>query len=119
MEELDYDAPRDPWDFTIEGVKVSWVPELPFLKSDGSEDGNRIIDNIERFIENQWETEDGFFKIPPTGPVLLKSIASPYAVLYAILYIYGEDRDLLSFSENAPKWTDMDPIEPGSEDVVE
>lgn len=54
--------------------------------------------------------------VPPTGPDLLNSTASPYSVLFAIMAIYGDTPELISFSENAPKWTDIDPVEPGSED---
>ena len=116
MDEIDYNAPIDPWTFSIEGVQCSWKPEHPFLESDGSEDVDRIIKNIHIFLDIQWETKDGMFSVPPSGPHLMKSPASPYAVLYAILSIYGDEPDLISFSDNAPKWTDIDPIEPGTEE---
>jgi hypothetical protein len=113
MDEINYNAPIDPWDFSIEGVKCFWTPEYPFLTSDGSEDGSLIIENITKFLDDQWDFEDGMFNIPPTGPALYKNVSSPYAVLYAILYIYGDEPELISFSENAPKWSYIDPDDNG------
>ena len=121
MDEIDYNELTDAWDFSIEGVKCFWKPEAPFLTSDGSEDGNLIIENITKFLDRQWGDENDMFRIPPTGPSLYKSIASPYAVLYAILYIYGDEPDLISFSESAPKWSDIDPTpdDPEIEDYTD
>lgn len=120
MEELDidYDAPIDPWTFSIEGVQCSWSPEYPYISSDESDVGNTIIQNINNFLDMDEEDDlkEERIVVPPTGPDLLNSTASPYSVLFAIMAIYGDTPELISFSENAPKWTDIDPVGPGSED---
>ena len=118
MDDINYNALIDAWDFSIETVKCFWKPEDPFLTSDGSEDGSLIIENITRFLEDQWEFEDGMFNVPPTGPALYKSVSSPYAVLYAILTIYGNEPELISFSDNAPKWDNLDPTDETSEQAI-
>jgi len=113
LDQINYNALREAWDFSIEDVKCFWKPEFPFLTSDESEYGPLILKNITDFLEHQWEDEIGMFRIPPTGPSLCKSVASPYAVLWAILAIYGDEPELVSFSDNAPKWEDIDPTPEG------
>lgn len=114
--EYPYDDWSEIWTFIIEGTEISWVPYNPYLIGDGSEDGSHIISQIENFINSTRERSDGTFLIPPSGPALLKSIASAYTVLYAVVSIYGLDPEIISFSDNAPKWSDLDPKDSDDEE---
>jgi hypothetical protein len=107
--EYPYDDWSEIWTFIIEGIEISWVPYNPYLMSDGSEDGVHIVSQIETFIDSIRSEPDGTFLIPPSGPALLKSVSSAYTVLYAVASIYGLDPTIVSFSDNAPKWSDLDP----------
>jgi hypothetical protein len=107
--EYPYDDWSEIWNFIIEGVELTWIPRSPYLKGDGSDDGYHIISQIEQFIDSIRSKPDGTFLIPPSGPALLKSISSAYTVLFAIASIYGLDPKIVSFSDNAPKWSDLDP----------
>lgn len=99
------------WSYTIEGSKVSWTPAAPFLLSDGSEGGDLMVEQLNRFINQIWEDKDNLFKFPVSSILLYKHASAPYTVLYAIASIYGVDPEIVEFSKNAPKWSDFDPEE--------
>ena len=114
--EYPYDEWSEIWNFIIEGVEITWTPRPPYLIGNGSDDGDHIIFQIERFIDSIRSKSDGTFLIPPSGPELLKSVSSAYTVLFAIASIYGLDPEIVSFSDNAPKWSDLDPKDDDEED---
>lgn len=98
-----------PWSFTIEDAKVNWSTAAPFLQSDGFDDSDLVVEELNKFINRIWEDKDNLFKFPVSSILLYKHASAPYTVLYAIASIYGVDPELVKFSENAPKWSDFDP----------
>ena len=106
----------EPWTFTIEGVQLTWAPNAPFIFSDGSADGNLIAEQLIRLIESANIGIDSTFPATPTGPDLLAHPSAPYTVLYAINEIYGDEPELLSFSENAPKLSDLNEDDENTDD---
>jgi hypothetical protein len=97
----------EPWTFTIDGVTLTWAPYAPFIFSDKSEDGDRIAAELNKLISNIDAREDNTFPATTTGPILLATPSAPYTVLYAIHEIYGDEPDLISSSDNAPKMADF------------
>ena len=65
--EYPYDDWFEIWNFIIEGVELTWVPQSPYLMGDGSDDGYHIISQIEQFIDYIKSNPDGTFLIPPSA----------------------------------------------------
>lgn len=97
-----------PWTFTIDGVALTWTPDSPFIVSGGTKDGVHITNQILMFINSISVDKNNEFPATATGPMLVAHPSAPYTVLYAINEIYGDEPDLISFSENAPKISDFD-----------
>lgn len=90
-----------PWFFIINEVKVDWIPRYPYLRSDDPEKAKNIINNIKKFITSNMLMVGGInYRIPPTGPTVYANISCPYAVMYAIMVIYNDNK--VEYSKRAP-----------------
>lgn len=97
----------EPWTFTIDGVQLTWAPYAPFIFSDKSKDGEHIAAQLNYFISTIDADTDDTFLATPSGPTLVATASAPYTVLYAIHEIYGDEPDIISSSDNAPKMVDF------------
>jgi len=117
---LNYTSPdfekTKPWTFTIDGITLTWAPQSPFIMSGGTKDGNHITNQILMFISSISVDRNNEFPATATGPMLVAHPSAPYTVLYAIYEIYGDELEILSFSENAPKLSDFNGDEEDSTD---
>jgi hypothetical protein len=94
-------AEIQPWDVDIDGIKITWVPAMPYIMSNKSPEAQQIVDEINKFIIFLDADEDKTFRLTPVGPILPANASSPFTVRYAIESIYADDTDLV-FSETAP-----------------
>lgn len=90
------------WDVSIDGVKFSWTPYAPYFWPENSEDGYRMYDQMNAFMNRIDANDDGTFDVTPVGPKVFHGFESPHAALYVIQSIYDLEEDNVVFSENAP-----------------